>query len=279
MISTKQKYILSILPLDEKVDRMKFIKIFFLISKDSFTKKRIKFYHFIPYQYGPFSYELYRDLSKLESQELIEMDDNTITLKKKPNLKLQYSVEMFMKRYWNEYSNYSTQKIVNKVYKDYPFYTIFSKLKKREKYERDQIGITNIGYEGKTIDEFLFELLTNKITLLVDVRINPFSMKFDFNKKKLKTKLESIGIKYLHIPELGIPSESRKNLKNDKDYQILFHNYTLYLETKKVELNRITKLARTEKIAMMCFEKDPNYCHRGIISKRFRERGLEVIDI
>ena len=47
------------------------------------------------------------------------------------------------------------------------------------------------------------------IGLLCDVRKNPLSRKFGFSKKKLKHITETVGIKYVHIPELGIESDKR----------------------------------------------------------------------
>jgi uncharacterized protein (DUF488 family) len=33
------------------------------------------------------------------------------------------------------------------------------------------------------------------------------------------------------------------------------------------------------KIVQMCFEKNPDYCHRGVIAERLREVGMEVVDV
>lgn len=279
MLNMKQRYLVSILSEGERVEKLFLTKLMFLLSKDPFVERSIKFYDFVPYKYGPFSFEIYNDLSRLEKDGLVELDDKFITLLRKPDMKMDHRMKELIQRYNRDYGKLKSKDLIDIVYSKYPEYTIFSEIDKRMDYSRDEIGITNIGYEGKTIDVFLYELVLNKVTMLVDVRHNPFSMKFQFNKKMLQSKLEKMGIEYKHIPELGIPGEFRKDLKTKEDYEKLFVHYRQYLKTKTQVLNELVKLGREDKIALMCFEKDPNYCHRGIISEFIRERGIEVKEI
>lgn len=75
-----------------------------------------------------------------------------------------------------------------------------------------------IKQENRDIDEFANQLLLKNIKVLCDVRKNPISMKYGFSKKQLKDTFEKIDIKYVHIPELGIDSDKRKNAALDKLY-------------------------------------------------------------
>lgn len=43
-------------------------------------------------------------------------------------------------------------------------------------------AVFSIGYEGLTIDSFLNKLIANNITVVVDIRNNPQSMKYGFSK-------------------------------------------------------------------------------------------------
>lgn len=99
-----------------------------------------------------------------------------------------------------------------------------SRRNKRMSYERDRNCICTIGYEGKTVDFFFYELIFDKVNTLLDVRSRAFSRKFGFSKGKLTNYLERLGIEYIHIPELGIPPSQRKELKTSSDYQRVFPN-------------------------------------------------------
>ena len=144
---------------------------------------------------------------------------------------------------------------------------------------KEERGIVTIGYEGKSIDRFIHELSENKINVLVDVRRNPFSRKTGFSKSKLSDHLKEAGIEYVHIPELGIESTRRKNLRTDEDYYKLLHEYSNELQNKEDHLVHIRKMADENKIALMCFEKTHDHCHRGVIAERLRKDGVEVVDI
>jgi uncharacterized protein (DUF488 family) len=130
-------------------------------------------------------------------------------------------------------------------------------------------GICSIGYEGKSPDFFINQLVQNKVYVLVDVRKNAFSMKKGFSKTQLQRNLKKVEIEYVHMPSLGIESDKRKNLETKEDYDKLFKDYKRRLSEKHCELKQLEELSKKQKIALMCFEKDYNYCHRGQISACF----------
>lgn len=139
--------------------------------------------------------------------------------------------------------------------------------------------VVTIGYEGKSIERFINELSENNIHVLVDIRRNAFSRKTGFSKSKLTGHLKEAGIEYVHIPELGIESKRRKNLHTDEDYNKLLREYSNELQMKENHLDRIREMADENKIALMCFEKTHDHCHRGVIAERLRKDGMEVADI
>ena len=98
---------------------------------------------------------------------------------------------------------------------------------------KDNTGIITLGYEGKNIEGFIQELQHNNVQILVDVRRNAFSRKTGFSKSRLTDNLKQAGIKYVHIPELGIESKRRKNLRNEEDYNRLLREYSDELLTKE----------------------------------------------
>ena len=140
----------------------------------------------------------------------------------------------------------------------------------------DETGIVTIGYEGRNLDQFLSILVENNVRKLIDVRKNAFSRKSGYSKNPLKSALEKRGISYLHLPDLGIESAQRQNLTKE-GFSELFRRYAEELGTNEDLLNRIKVLAQKERVALMCFEARETDCHRGVIARRFRDEGLDVV--
>jgi uncharacterized protein (DUF488 family) len=123
-----------------------------------------------------------------------------------------------------------------------------------------------IGYEGISIEAFINTLIHNDIRLLCDVRKNPLSRKFGFSKGKLEHITGRVGIKYVHIPELGIESDKRTSLETIEDYKRLFSDYAEMLPNLTPLIERVYALLHSEvRIALMCYEKKPEMCHRHVI--------------
>lgn len=161
---------------------------------------------------------------------------------------------------------------------------LFSKKKKtcEEKNNPDNESVLfTIGYEGMSVEEYINQLLRKNIRLLCDVRMNPISRKFGFSKGSLSELLPAFGIEYLHVPELGIISSSRKELHAASDYQRLFSVYKKELSRKDAFLSRVAdKLEKCRRIALTCFERQPSFCHRHCISEYLEEkRGVKVIHL
>ena len=176
----------------------------------------------------------------------------------------------------------SDKEIKDYIYETYSKYAKRSELQEHQK-ESKEPQIFTIGYEKRDIDQFLDVLLDNDIDTVVDVRKNPYSMNYTFIGKKLESALtnKNTGINYIHLPELGIESGDRKDLKDLSDYKKLFIQYekTLADKEKQEKLNDIIKLGSKQRIALLCFEKDPEYCHRGVIADYLRKKGFKVKDL
>ena len=276
MIYKRQKVLLKVVnKLSEQGIHSKtyVIKIVFLLrQKLGFESVS---YDFFPYKFGPFSNEIYRDFNSLHVQGLFDESNLCLTNKGKEfikNLQPNESVHSELDKIISEFPRQNL--IVDFVYKKYPAFTIRSE--KLERKKDSGAGIFSIGYEGKTIDRFLNELVQNNISLLIDVRRNAFSMKKGFSKNQIKNYLKNAGISYLHLPALGVESEKRKNLETKADYGALFKEYKRSLPSKKDEILRIEELGNKQKIALMCFEADKNFCHRGVLSNFL---SLEVVHL
>jgi uncharacterized protein (DUF488 family) len=139
-------------------------------------------------------------------------------------------------------------------------------------------GIVTIGYEGRSLDQFISLLVENHVGKLSDIRANAFSRKKGFSKNPLIQALGDHGIAYLHLPELGIGSARRKNLTQEGASELL-KEYARELPAKEELLDTIRKLSSGEKVALMCFEAHEADCHRGVIARQFREEGIDVVTL
>jgi uncharacterized protein (DUF488 family) len=83
-----------------------------------------------------------------------------------------------------------------------------------------------IGYSRTSIEQFIEKLNIAGVKTVVDVRKNPQSrFKVEFNKKNIEIVLKHNQIKYLHCPDLGVPSEMRQELNDSKQYDSLWKWY------------------------------------------------------
>ena len=124
--------------------------------------------------------------------------------------------------------------------------------------------IVSIGYEQRDVSELIDLLTANDVSTLVDVRLNPISRKRGFSKKALAGSLGDAGIEYRHERGLGNPKENRdpfrqglKSARQEYQRHLLNSAHSVYEQT--------IDLAFMTRIALMCFERDHDRCHRSCI--------------
>lgn len=142
----------------------------------------------------------------------------------------------------------------------------------------ERVGITTVGYEGRTADE-LVELVSNSaVSLLVDVRLTPVSRKPGLSKNRLANALRQAGIEYWHVPELGNPKDNRDAFRRSEAGAHARYRAALNAAAARAVVDRIIQLADLESVALLCFERDPATCHRSLVIETLQEReqGLAV---
>lgn len=235
-------------------------------------------YDFIPYKFGCYSFSANADLNTMvkkgmlsESKSHFYKVDEAQYFSK---LKDQDKKIILSVRKNNE--DLSPDQLMKLTYVKYPYWAINSTKAKEiltneqyavvqsERPKRDDITLFTIGYEGISLEEYLNRLLKNDVKLLIDVRNNPLSMKFGFSKTLLTRYCNSLGIDYLHLPEVGIQSEHRQALETQADYDKLFRSYcdTTLKDTVTTQKKILDLLIRHKRVAMTCFEADICQCHR-----------------
>jgi len=111
------------------------------------------------------------------------------------------------------------------------------------------------------------------VTLLCDVRRNPISRKKGFSKSALRLAVEEAGLRYEHLPELGIASERRKNLTPAAKARLFAEYARDDLPRLAKPLAKIAEWAKKgERVALLCFERDPADCHRSRVAAALEAR-------
>lgn len=127
-------------------------------------------------------------------------------------------------------------------------------------------GIVSVGYEGRTIDDFVTELVRAGVQTVADVRLNAISRKAGFSKTRLREALAAAGIDYRHMRSLGNTKENRLPFwegRVEEGRQVFRER----LQSPEAEssLNELSALVRDQVVAVLCFETDVEKCHRKVI--------------
>ena len=277
----RRKIILGILEeFGGKLNHTNFQKILFLVTRKQIKKS----FDFVPYKYGCFSFQANQDLLTLGKYDLVKSastqkssnwllsDENSSFLNE-----LKKEDQSAIKSVKRETEGLKQKDLIRYTYLNYPFYATKSQIAEdilsedeissinKQKRNIEEEKFFTIGYEGISLETYLNKLIINDIKLLCDVRKNPLSMKYGFSKSQLKNACESIGIKYIHIPDLGIDSNKRQELNTMSDYNKLFDEYEkTTLRTNLKSLQYLSQLVKDYKrVAITCFEKEVCMCHRG----------------
>ena len=131
--------------------------------------------------------------------------------------------------------------------------------------------IYTVGYEGLDIDSFLSLLAENDIETVVDVREMPLSRKPGFSKKSLASVLNLSGREYVHMVDLGCPKLVRDRYREDGNWKRYTEGFMKYLKTQDDAIAELSALAATSNCALLCYEADPNFCHRSMVASAVKD--------
>lgn len=236
-------------------------------------------FEFLPYKFGCYSFQANQDMQTMVKYNLVTDSEKNWQIKSELNYLNELKVEdkIRIKELHSRFGNLKGRNLIKYVYENYPYYSINSTIKENildgqqltavenAKPTKNDFTLYSIGYEGKTVEHFTNQLIMEDIKVLCDIRKNALSMKYGFSKKQLKNVIEKAGIKYIHIPALGIVSDKRQQLNTKDDYENLFRSYEIEtLPEKDDEISDLYNMfIENKRIALMCFEADHNFCHRS----------------
>jgi len=144
----------------------------------------------------------------------------------------------------------------------------------------DDMQIYSIGHSDHPIEAFLDLLRQHMVTVVVDVRSQPYSQWVpQFNRESLARALEAAGIRYVFMGDSlgGRPADPALYDAGEEypDYERLASS-----PAYQASIERLLALARMERVAFMCSEGDHTKCHRSkLIAPTLRERGARVLHI
>jgi uncharacterized protein (DUF488 family) len=136
--------------------------------------------------------------------------------------------------------------------------------------------IYTIGYSGYKPEDFIDELKRRNISVVIDVRSQPYSKyRSEYNKESINELLKSQSIIYRNLAlEFGARQTNRKYYSDGK---LDFDKYAV----SEVFSQGIVKIKTASNlgyiITLMCAEKEPKKCHRAIlVARALRDNGFEI---
>jgi len=133
-------------------------------------------------------------------------------------------------------------------------------------------AVMTAGYQGLSLEAFLGRLLQAGIMMLIDVRAHPTARRFGFHRSTLARSCRAVGIRYEHVPELGIGTDQRRGQTAPAQRQRLFRHYLrTVLADHPAALVTVTAWMRESPAVLVCLEADPMDCHRTHLGRLLAE--------
>ena len=152
-------------------------------------------------------------------------------------------------------------------------------------------AIWTIGHSNRSIDEFVALLEAHGIAAIVDVRSAPYSRYAShFNRLDLEHALTQRGIAYRYEGKRlgGRPTEPHCYFAGVAPDQAERPDFLKLVDYDAVRqkpwfqeaLNEVIQLGEDQRVALMCSEENPDYCHRHrLIGPALVARGIAVLHI
>ncbi len=275
MMYYRRKIVLAVLEaFGGELEKLQLQKLLMLFTVHQAEKS----YHFVPYKFGCFSFQANADLSTMRKYEQVAETDKTWKKTDQETYceKLKPEDRKAISKLKASFGGKTSEELIRYTYVNFPYYAINSTVSDRylnaleksivkaQKPKSEKKALFTIGYEGLSLEEYINKLLAADVKVLCDVRKNSFSMKYGFSKSQLQMACDGVGIRFIHIPEVGIVSDKRKELNTQRDYDALFEDYRkTVLPQTLTQQEEILNLIKThDRVAITCFEADICQCHR-----------------
>ncbi len=139
-------------------------------------------------------------------------------------------------------------------------------------------SLFTIGHSDHHIDHFLDLLREYRVDAVADVRSQPYSRhQPQFNRESLAEVLKTIDAKYVFLGrELG----ARRSEPESYDGGRARYDLIRHLPAFQDGLARIQRGVESNRIALLCAEKDPVTCHRTVlVCRELRALPIDILHI
>lgn len=239
-------------------------------------------YDFIPTASGPYSLKVEADLKALAKEGWLSYIEGWALSVPEAQLPTINAHQRKSLQNLRSYYGDDHRALLRAIYQQAPFYlsrygslqTLFDEQEmaqiKGTLHQEQRKRLYTMGYEGRSIENYLNLLLKYNIQVLVDVRANPYSRKFGYKKREMERGCELMGIRYEHVPELGIPKAMRQQVASNADFYHLLDHYEQSMLPQQTEaLQYLNQLIDQEgSIILTCYEANPEDCHRLSIANQ-----------
>jgi uncharacterized protein (DUF488 family) len=135
--------------------------------------------------------------------------------------------------------------------------------------------VYTIGHSNHPLTRFLHLLRVHRIDAIGDVRSAPYSRRHPwFGREALQRALHARGVAYVFLGvELGArPSDPHCYEGGRVSFERLAATPAF-----RAGLDRVERGSASHRLALLCAERDPLYCHRAIlVGRQLARRGMRV---
>jgi uncharacterized protein (DUF488 family) len=136
-----------------------------------------------------------------------------------------------------------------------------------------------LGYQGRDLKEVLGAVQSHGVQQVLDVRQNASSRKPGFSSDELRGRLSDLGVGYVHLPELGCGLAARHALWEGGATEPFRQDYLRALGERPGVFDGLLRRVRSARSLVLCLERDPRRCHRGVLAEMLRSRGIRVVEL
>lgn len=143
----------------------------------------------------------------------------------------------------------------------------------------EHLELLTIGHSNHPPQRFLELVSTYAVDVIVDVRSWPRSRHAEWaDRERLPTLLGEVGTQYLYLgTELGGRPKD-EDFYDDSGH--VLYGRVARAPSYRHGLARLRRGLATHRVAVMCSEEDPTFCHRRLlIAKTLLDEGVKVTHI
>lgn len=291
MLYNRQKQLITLLSaLDESLPDPDFHALLFLFCQET---EATPSYAFVPHRSGPLSFTALMDRQRLLQKGLLANDTHTWQVTEAGRAAAKHAAPdpERPRAFAEQYAGLRGDALLSETFRRAPYLAIQCESLDRLGLETSvprrveaarpasvHKRLSTIGYEDRGIEEYFNLLIQAGVGILCDVRGNPLSRKAGFSKGPLARACAETGIRYEHLPELGIESDKRRGVVTDADYQALFARYrSEWLPKQPEALGQVLAWVHGgEHVALTCYERQAKHCHRYCVAEELRRMDKQL---